>query len=73
MRYYGTRTNERWAAISRTGHKRKRRNTVILNTYIIERWAMDLQSQRRAEAESYNAWALARKALRNLDKSNKAK
>jgi hypothetical protein len=46
---------------------------MILNTYVVERWARELQSQRRAEAESYNAWALARKALRNLDKSNKAK
>ena len=46
---------------------------MILNTYIVERWARELQSQRRAEAESYNAWARARKALRNPEKSRKAK
>ena len=46
---------------------------MILNTYIVEQWARELQSQRRAEAESYNAWARARKALRNSEKSHKAK
>jgi hypothetical protein len=56
---------------SRTQHQR--RNTVILNTYIVEQWARELQSQRRAEAESYNAWARARRALRNSEKSHKAK
>jgi hypothetical protein len=45
---------------------------MILNTYIVERWARELQSQRRAEAESYNVWARARKALRKSQDSRKA-
>jgi hypothetical protein len=71
LRYYGTRTNERWAAVKPARYKR--RNTMILNSYLIEQWARELQSQRRAEAESYNTWARARKALRNSERSHRAK
>jgi hypothetical protein len=46
---------------------------VNFNSYYVEQWAKQVQTQKRAEARSYNIWSRARKALRNTDASRKVR
>ena len=41
--------------------------------YLVEQWVKEVQTQKRAEAESYNRWSRVRKALRNRNASHKVR
>jgi hypothetical protein len=53
----------------RTANNEEENKPMMYNTYMLEKWSIEVQKDRISEAKRYNKWVSARKAIRELSKN----